>query len=269
VTLWSTAATVAVFILAILAWRFMSLSQIPDIGSPFAHTEVVASIRTVGESDNAFVIYDAIPITPEPKDYLDATNDWVAVPESWKIWLGENTEALAMMEAGSAKPSATYCLPDEHDFSNMLAVGHHRALSRLSLLNASRCQSKNEMYQSWHWLRIAYRHSRHCGMIGTHLDRSLGAFFHSSITRQILTWASNPRVDEALLRQALDEVRSDFAMTPSPLVSLLNEYYFEVNVFDQFPHDALPDQPEPNYLRDWLQCEPAWLENGTCPSERA
>ena len=98
----------------------MSLSQIPDNGSPFAGKEVLASVQPVDEADNAFVIYDATQTTPEPRDYLDATDDWAAVPELWKIWLGENTEALAMMEAGAAKPSAMYCLPALDDLSRLL-----------------------------------------------------------------------------------------------------------------------------------------------------
>lgn len=251
---WMAVSFLVALGVVVLIYPTIQLNQIPDIGSPFANTELLNEIQWIDNRDNALMFYDAIQLTSEPDEYPMSVHDWASVPNQCKQWLNENQVALAMLEAAAEKPGAMPCLPKEHDLSNMLHVTHHRSLSRLVRLEISRSDAEEGADQSRRWMRVAFRHSRHCGMAGAQLDRLVGKAFHASIVETMIAWAANPNVDAKLLRQALDEVRNDFEMTPSPSVTLMNSYYLNVNSFD--PWAPSLEQPKRNYLKEWWDHEP-------------
>ena len=80
------------------------------------------------------------------------------------------------------------------------------------------------MAEAWRWYRAMTRASRHVGKRGVIIERMVGASLHEQATRRILSWSANPRVDSALLRQALADTIAADAMTP-PLSQNLKYQY--------------------------------------------
>ena len=239
-------------LLVATVWRQLSLNRVPEIGNPFADVPPVM----VSSEDNAALVYDAIRLTPEPSDRLTTPFDWSEVSDDCKEWLAENQSQLPMMEIAAEKSLSMRCIPSQHDFSTISGVASNRALSRFAVLNASRCLNSQDRLAAWYWLRVAFRHSRHCGMGGTHVERLSGAAFHSEIVRQMLHWAAQRDVDEPALRQAVRDVQIDFGLTPRPSESLCNEYDFGANTFDDWWVEHRRQSAVGQIWLDWFQAEP-------------
>ncbi|MEZ6042031.1 MAG: hypothetical protein R3C20_16125 [Planctomycetaceae bacterium] len=245
-------------VVVVFLYREIRLSAVPRIRMPFADMQAVDRILP---TDNAFREYDAASLTAEPKGVLAPRDDWNSVPEAWRIWLEENRFALLLIEAGAGRPSAMVCLPHEQTYTSMLSVAHHRSLHNLTLLEASRCRAIGRHTEAWRWLRIAFRHSRHCGMHAMHLNRLIGAAFHSQAVQAIMIWSESADVDSEFLQRAWLDIRKDFAMTLRPSETLCNQYYFERNTFEFRLRSSgveffRPERNPQNPVKAWLDCEP-------------
>lgn len=140
-------------------------------------------------------------------------------------WLDDNQQALRLLNVGSKKPKALIEQPKDYSFLSRIEIAKHQALSRLALLQATRLRHTEDVSGAWKWYRIAFRHSRHTGMYGGNIDRIMGVALHSFVARASIEWASDPRVNTVLLRQAIEDVILDYQLTQPPSTTLRSDYF--------------------------------------------
>src|SRR5262249_55979726 len=85
-------------------------------------------------------------------------------------------------------------------------------------------EEQGDMAGAWGWYNAALRASRHVGMRrGTH-GRLIGHAMLMEAADRIVAWAGDPRVDAALLRRALADLRTAAAMGESASDTLKGDY---------------------------------------------
>ena len=224
-------ATVYVLLVAtagVLLWRTSRLAGVPDIGDPF-DTRPLRALR-VPDDRNAFVLYrQAVGrLQRDPSIERKVLNGPYAYPggdAQAVAYLAANAEALELWRRGTERPEALYIPIDELTFETRLPVlQDHRQLVRLALVEASRLRDAGDLAGAWSWYRAVLRSSRHVGNHGVVVGRLIGIAEYAMATAAIRTWMADPRVDAALLRRALDDVRQANAMTGPDAEPLRVEY---------------------------------------------
>jgi hypothetical protein len=205
-------ATAGVFL-----WRASRLSGVPDIGDPF-DTRPLRMLR-VPDDRNAFPLYkracDRLKRDPVmERKVLNAPYAYPKGDAQAVAYLAANAEALALWRQGCERPEALYVPVDELTFETRLpAVQDHRQFVRLALVEASRLQGAGDVAGAWGWYRAILRGSRHVGNHGFAIGRLVGTAEYVAAATPIRAWMADPRVDAALLRRALRDVREANAMT--------------------------------------------------------
>jgi hypothetical protein len=234
------------------AWWATQLWGLPDVGDPF---EVAAfEAERVPDDRNAFLWYrDAAAMTSRIQRTLQAQKktafrlnkfegEWSKADPSWRDFLAQAGEALAIWRIGSEKPDARYDHPEGLSIRTLLPVSQELGmLARLAVLEGSRLEAEGDMAGAWGWYRAALRSSRHSGKHGFQVERLIGGAMHDVASKALTRWASDPRVDAPLLRRALDEVIAIDAMTVPRAETLKLEYLLFVA--------SLSD---PNLIEDFL-----------------
>ena len=247
----AAAGLLVLFVAGVWTWWATQLWGLPDIGDPFD----VAAFDAVRVPDdrNAFPYYrEATSMTSatwrkfranKTDPYLNQfPEDWPKADPSWRDFLAQSGEALAIWRAGSEKPDARYDHPEGLSFRTLLPVSQElRMLARLAILEGSRLEAEGDMAGAWGWYRAILRSSRHSGAHGFLIERIIGAAMHDVASKALTRWASDPRVDAPLLRRALDEVIAIDAMTVPWSETLKQEYLVFARSID-----------DPNTIEDLL-----------------
>ena len=254
----------ALFVAGLWGWWATQLWGLPDVGDPF---DVAAcDAARVPDDRNAFLHYrDAtammtaalykIQATYTVEASCDFTGNWSDANPAWRDFLARSGEALAAFRAGSEKPDARYDHPEGLSFRTVVTVtADLRYLGQLAVLEGSRLEAGGDMAGAWGWYRAILRSSRHCGRHGFQVERLIGAAMHDLASKALTRWASDPRVDAPLLRQALDEVIAIDAMT-APYSETLKLHYlvFVRSIDDPNTIEDLLVMKYPEIPADWCQ----------------
>ena len=136
-----------------------------------------------------------------------------------------NREAMRIWLAGTTKDRAALREPREtRTGADLVLAVRMRTLIRLAQLAALRMEGQGDLDEAWVWHRAALRSTRHCGMVGTFAERSVGADLFGQVTTSIRNWADHPHVTADMLRRAIDDVRAIDAMTPPLSQAIQSEY---------------------------------------------
>lgn len=217
-------------VLAVLAWRALSLRELPDIGEPVDPSEFAVRVP---EDRNAFTLYKQASAV-----YRDTSRDEYRVdPSAWKVtdwsqadpvvrrWVEDNREALGLWLRGSERDEAQLFDPHTVTFMTILTpINDLRAFERMAVLEASRRMGEGDVAGAWELYRGVLRASRHAGMRGSTIQRLIGMAMVRQVMPAVEVWLADPRVDAALLRRALDDVKAVEAMTPPNSEAVKVEY---------------------------------------------
>ena len=201
----------------VLLWRGSRLAGVPDVGDPF-DARPLRALR-VPDDRNAFVLYRRAAARLQRDSVIERRifNGPYAYPAGDAravAFLAANAAALDLWRRGTERPDAL-CVPlDELTFdTRMTEIQGHRDLVRLALVEASRLRGAGDLAGAWGWYRAILRGSRHVGNHAVIIGRLVGIAEYATARGPIGTWMADPRVDAALLRRALDDVRAINAMT--------------------------------------------------------
>ena len=156
---------------------------------------------------------------------------------------------------GSDRPDALHDQPGTISFATpMKHVAGLWSLCELAFLEGSRLEESGSPARAWPWYRGVLRSSRHLGRNSWIRDRVLGADLHLEITRRILRWASDSRIDAPMLRRALQETQAADTLTP-PLSRVLKTTFLvydrdmveNVAIIDSFS-DHWPPPGGPSWM---------------------
>ena len=211
--------------------RATSLHGLPDIGDPFdvAHYGMVE----IPTNQNAYTYYVRAHEQLDqnyPKEIESVYTDWTKVTDSERSYLEKNRKALMIWLEGTKRDRGIYCQPGAITFETLLPADDSlRMFCRLGNLEACRLEHKNDTTNAWIWLRANLRASRHCGKDGTIIERLAGIAIYAATSKQVMSWANNPKVDAKQLRYALEDVLAINEMTPDDAESLRLEYFGMMN----------------------------------------
>jgi len=229
---WTLAALATPIGLALyFTWRATSLGGLPDVGDPF---DVAAfADAKIRDDDNAFVLYrqagERLRREPGWDGSLDWA-DWATANESRRGWLAANREPLAIWRRGTGRPDARYVSPRDMTFATMLtAIEELRLLVRLATLEGTRREAEGDFSGALDYYTGILRSGKHCGRRGVSIERLVGTLISKIGCERITRWATDPRVDAAMLRRALDAVAAAEALTPTPSEVLKGEYMCFLN----------------------------------------
>ena len=255
----------ALVVLAGVVWR-MQLLGLPSVGEPF---DVASFMKVdVEESRNAFIEYSlatakmkVVDVQLKSKKVVyprsKPEESWGKLAQGWKDTLAESGEALAIWRSGTDKPDAIYHRPSEDlSFRTLLPITQElRRLGHLGVVEGLRLEDSGDLAGAWGWYRATFRSSRHSGRHGFPIERMVGSSIHQDVAKVMTRWASNPKVDAAMLRRALDDVLEADAMT-SPVSDHLKVEYlvFERNLNSpNMVEDLLVERLVDNETPDWFQ----------------
>lgn len=260
---------------ALLAWRAMSLRDLPDIGDPFDVQEVM-SVQ-VPDDRNAFVPFAKAGERMkalEDENYkktvalrLPYGPDWSKATPEERRWLARCGEVLDLFEEGADRPDALDVRPEEIAVETPLkTLQELRPLARLALMDASRRMAEGDAAGAWARYRTVLRASRLCGTHGTMIHRLIGSVILKIGAGPMEAWANDPRVGPDLLRRALADVKEARRMSRPNSEMFRIEYLAFLHFLDR-PMDWLDRQREqdpvwyrqlPGYFRltDFLDREP-------------
>lgn len=217
------------------AYRSSQFATVPDIGDPF---DVAAFCEiTVLEEENAFKEYCEATrlLTKQPTidfDEQDFKGEslWQSVPPEIQKWVEENRKTLTTWQKGTEKPDALYIQPANFTLFTLLPdVQAQHQMSRLARLEASRLAEAGQFEAAWKFNHALFRCSRHVGRHGCPIERLVGTGLHRNAVESTVAWAENPRVTEAMLQQALADVRNSYQLTESFETAIKVEYVAHLN----------------------------------------
>jgi hypothetical protein len=242
------------------------LGRIPDPGDPFD----VAAFRDRGSDDafplyqEAFSRYRAPSKQPATRGAVPLFNSVMglrfnvgyATPDV-RAWLASNREARDLWLRATALTGLSYHPWDARGFgaewyeagqSFNVKIGKpislrvdtpERGLLRwLGEREAMRLEKEDDLAGAWMWHNAALRYSRHVGTRTIFADRLQAVLLHREACDQAELWASDDRVDAALLRRALTDALAVGAMTP-PLSDAIKADYFEAMLLLEHPTGEL------------------------------
>lgn len=224
-------------LLGLLAWRATRLAGLPDVGDPFDPAELLA--RDVPEGRNAFVLY-AQAVAAARRDsgverrLLGAPYAWPKPGDAAALdYLAANGPALRLWRQATERPDALIVRPRDLGVDTDLGLLNvHRHFTRLALLHAARDLTAGDPAGAWDWYAATLRASAHAGRNGPVFARLVGIAELGAAVGPILHWAADPRVDAALLRRALDEVKAFDAALPPGSETLKIDYLMVRHDFD-------------------------------------
>jgi hypothetical protein len=212
-------------LLALLAAPFMyrmhQINKLPDIGDPF-DVEAFGTVE-IPDEENAFVEYRAASKLLVGISWTSARIDELvkaleeglpAASPDIRKWVLGNRPAMELWRKGTEKPDALYHQPkDVNVFTELNFSQNLRELAQLAVIEGLWLEEAGELQEAWKWYRAMYRNSRHSGRYGTLIQRLLGASIQLMASNSIERWSRNPRVTSEHLKQAIQQLKSDYRMT--------------------------------------------------------
>jgi hypothetical protein len=222
-------ATICLLLVALAGsfaiWWGMSLRRLPEIGPPFDLN--AESTLSIPESENAFLDYrEAVSklVGERLADRFGRFQGWPQLTQLERDWFFANAAAVGLWFDGTAKDRAANNQGD--------VVQGMRTLNLLARIAGSRMESEGEPDEAWDWYRAGLRASRHLGMHGSFIERLAGIALYTDIAESIRVWSDHPGLSRTAIRQALDDLITINAMTPSLGDNLRSEYLATRSLLD-------------------------------------
>lgn len=217
--------------IGLVAWRYLAIATLPDVGDPFDVAAFERECR-VPDDRNAFIPYREALAAYQPMSGPQNTNLWGVVRAGWskadpdvRRWSEANQKALTLWRRGAERPEAfDPAVLDGHVFSNGGRIDNLEQLAALALLEGARDQEEGDPDGAWAWYRLALRSAGHVRRRGGQ-HRQYHASGIEGLTRErIVSWALSPTTDAASLRRALKEVVAFDAATPPVSEAIKADY---------------------------------------------
>jgi hypothetical protein len=208
---------------AAVAWRLTSLRGLPDIGDPFDVASFL-NIQVRDDDDNAADLYRRAAEKYHPENGAIATV-WSGATGADKRSLLANREALDLWRKGTERADLQFYRPSELSFeSNIDMLMPLRRIVQLAGLEGTRLEAEGDYVAAWGWYRAIFLYSRQLGRHGQLTERLHGSAVYAVAATRIMRWASQPEVNAAALRRALDDVRVIYATSTPMSVAVKFEY---------------------------------------------
>ncbi len=218
-------------------WRMRSLGDLPDVGDPF-DVALARQPVEIPDRDNAYKVYANALVKAEeaPSELLDAVWEaredaltWSKAKPGVRALEEKNRAALEIWRQASERPDSLLHQPGETSVDTILNLMQEVFLhSAWAALEGSRLEEQGAMAEAWKWYRAMLRWSRLVGRHGTLVERRYGAQMHELAARRIFRWASDPRVDSAMLRRVLDDALAADRLTAPLSDALKLEYLMDM-----------------------------------------
>ncbi len=215
--------------------RTVMLAGVPAMAEPFDVAEFVK--WDVPAKEDAFTEYRQaaelrsriVPPLPAGFDHdkLDAvwTKEWSEADEPLKQWLDSHREALTVWRRGTEKCHALNLSPEKLAYDSMMpTVQDQRLFARLARLEAARCLHEGKLEEARDWLRAVHRSGGHTTHRGCMIQGLVGAAIHATSAAGMSRWAEQPEVTADQLKQALADVKADYALYESESNMFKAEY---------------------------------------------
>jgi hypothetical protein len=215
--------------------RRAQLSGLPDVGEPFDVAAFRASGR-VADDRNALVLYrQAVErfrdMNKAESDSFEKANlTWSTADQTFRGWVKDQDEAIALLCAGAARPECRVESPEDMtvriaiEFSGGL-VPRLGWIGTAALFKAEKLQADGDPAGAWNLFKSVVRASRHMDWaISAAQGRSHVIMMVQYAREPIAAWAKDPSVTVAMLRQALDDLAAADALTP-PISSFYKKEY--------------------------------------------
>jgi hypothetical protein len=250
-------AVSTIAVLSLWIWGLRRVDELPDVGEPFNLDEIRRPVA-IPDPDNAFVAYAEAkrqkyryPAFLRKVDFK--TLAWSEASAEVRDCVEKSRPALETWREASERTEALYHQPGNMTMDTMVPLVQDASeLGRLAALEGSRLEENGEMDRAWPWYRAILRTSRHIGRHGVIIERLYGANAHLVASHRILHWAADPRVNAALLRQALDDTLAADALTPRLSESLKRDYLAYARDLDEL-RVIVQDIPMPGGRSGWLE----------------
>ncbi len=220
-------------VLGSFAYRMTCLSRLPNAPEPF-DLEKYARID-VPDGDNAIVAYRELIAKfgqLSTKDYKIPDNkavsvtDWSLAHHEIQRWVGDNRAVLEPWVAANDRGNSLLVQPGELRMGTLLEpLESVRSYVWLTLLEGSRLEHAGDVAGAWRMYRTALRASRHAGRHGGIIPRLIGWSALQRTRPRVAAWVNAPGVTPELLRRALADVETCWAMTSPASEMVRAEYY--------------------------------------------
>lgn len=203
----------------------------------------------------------------EPQDYrLVLENGWSAADESVAKWLEMYRGPLATWRQGTARQQGLNLSPDQISFGSVLTtVQDQRMFTRLALCEEARLIEEGKFDEARQWARASFRSGGHTSHRGCLVQAFVGTAIHAMSADGLARWAEESSVNSEQLKQALIDVRSDYALYETISSVLKVEYLALRNTFTSPAWSAVispinPGNPaaasQPMRMGYWIVGEP-------------
>lgn len=217
-------AIAAIVAAGALVRRQFCLWNLPDVGDPFN----VAAFTAPGipESQNAFTYFrQAVEQFESYEGRVKSSefprlrrSGWTSPGPELSEWINRNRRAFALWKLGTEQSGAAPNGATPFEYQKL------SPFTFLALIEAARLRSSGDMDGAWEVYRAILRMVRHTQRRATIYARLNGLGALALFRENVNTWARDPRVSQATLRQALGEVISAEAACPTNAETLKAEY---------------------------------------------
>jgi hypothetical protein len=215
--------------------RSASLFGIPDIGDPFD----VAAFRSfrIPEDQDAVILLrraadkaPSLPFLPMNVRRLGPSIGWSKADPKLREWVEANRDALELFRQGTDLPDG---IP--HPSFNWVNNNQYLNLGPLvwmAILEGARLEEQGNLTGAWSLYRAVYRMKVHVMRRGSVYQRLFADRMCSGLRSRIASWAADRRTDVALLRRALEDVRTGEPKPEWDSFSLKVDYLVMMSALD-------------------------------------
>jgi len=194
------------------------------------------------DDQNAFTLYRQASEKAKRNEVierriLNGPYTWPNSDPEALAYLATNRESLGLWRQGNERPDALYVPIGEMTFETRLPLLiDHRHFARMALVEAARLRDEGDMAGAWDWYCSILRGSRLLGRNGTVISALVGIAEYATAGTAIASWQADPRVEPALLRRALDDVRAVDVLTGPNAVPSQVEYLSVMRMLEDPDH---------------------------------
>ena len=245
--------------LPLVVYRYVGIWSLPDVGDPFAADP--APSASVARADDAFSLYvqarKAYQSLTSPNVFGGVgyggqgllmeilwdrpfADGWAKADPQLRAWVEANRHALALWRKATERPEVVVHTSDDTDSHRSPLFGNEfYSFMVMAQLEAARRQEAGDLAGAWAWHRGCLRAVRQLGDFDPFYSRStLEGSYHPWLRRSVSRWASDPNVDAALLRKALQDVRAIESLRGKDSDALEREYHHVMSQLDHLPDHA-------------------------------
>lgn len=215
------------------AFRFWTLSQVPDVSLPFDVSDHVSVV--VAPENNAAAEYEvAKTVLVEPSYELEELLDQVLEQKEgeWKSaslqlekYIVANEQALLAWKLGTEKPFFVRIpLAERHVLSTRSDSALFRLIPRNAILKSCLLELEGRNEEALDWIVALMKNSRQMGHHGCVIDRLIGTSLLSLSLKRLERWSAQDELNSSVLKRALRELETISTQMPKNSHVLKGDY---------------------------------------------